>query len=200
MSHSIGYPYPPASWIPNKKATSSSTASVPASVSSSFKPGALTPKVSKELRDAARLIENTISRHWENKAHTTSVPWVRVATRLRGLADQADKHFSANGSVLYPVDLLADDGLGDFNDYISHDADGIHHTWIEKDGIKVLGKETIHIMEHGSTLCNMPGLPQDWPKGHTRVDIQDYKFGSCSACIEKLLHYRPGPNAKKPTP
>ena len=46
---------------------------------------------------------------------------------------------------------------------------------------------TIHVLHHGFALCNMRGVPSDWPEGHRWVRLEDADAATCGGCIEVRL-------------
>jgi hypothetical protein len=46
----------------------------------------------------------------------------------------------------------------------------------------------IHILFHGVSLCNMPGVPREWPPGHKWVSVIQEEVGdaNCLACLERF--------------
>jgi hypothetical protein len=44
----------------------------------------------------------------------------------------------------------------------------------------------VHILDAGYSLCNMPGLPSDWPEGHRWVRVEEAKRATCYACKRKM--------------
>ena len=47
---------------------------------------------------------------------------------------------------------------------------------------------TVHILFHGRSLCNMPGVPREWPDGHKWVSTIQEEVGeaNCGACLERF--------------
>jgi hypothetical protein len=43
----------------------------------------------------------------------------------------------------------------------------------------------VHILQHGYALCNLEGVPADWPEGHRWVRIEEKKRATCRACLRK---------------
>jgi hypothetical protein len=40
----------------------------------------------------------------------------------------------------------------------------------------------IHVLFHGVSLCNLPGVPGDWPRGHRWVTIACQDQATCDTC------------------
>lgn len=40
----------------------------------------------------------------------------------------------------------------------------------------------VHVLFHGVSLCNLPGVPRDWPRGHRWVTVACHDEATCSTC------------------
>lgn len=53
---------------------------------------------------------------------------------------------------------------------------------------------TVHILRAGRTLCNMPGLPKDWPKDHVWVGDAQAEEATCARCKSNKFYETRGEN------
>lgn len=44
----------------------------------------------------------------------------------------------------------------------------------------------IHILWKGRTICGLPGIPRDWPDGHSWVRVEDAERATCVHCVAVL--------------
>lgn len=50
----------------------------------------------------------------------------------------------------------------------------------------MVDRGTVHILKHGVSYCRMPGLPCDWPEGHSWLAFYDPLVPSrvnCPTCL-----------------
>ncbi len=54
-------------------------------------------------------------------------------------------------------------------------------------------EEIIHGLSSGRAFCGFPGIPQDWPEGHTWIDLKTMAGKiACPKCIEVLKNVTKG--------
>lgn len=52
---------------------------------------------------------------------------------------------------------------------------------------QAFGPPRVHVMRRGRSFCSMPGVPADWPKGHTWVRSDDRDLETLVTCERCLL-------------
>ena len=52
---------------------------------------------------------------------------------------------------------------------------------------------TVHILHEGRSLCGLPGVPKDWPDGHTWVGRAERGKATCDACLGGTKRRYSGP-------
>jgi len=47
-------------------------------------------------------------------------------------------------------------------------------------------KLIVHVLRAGRPLCNMPGVPRDWPDEHRWVSENNARVANCPTCVAAL--------------
>lgn len=127
----------------------------------------INPNVVRYLIGLSDLLATVVDRNYLDKyGNANGTNWPRAARNIRHLADEAKRILEARGVMMtFDEAQILPDILIDLNFTNKH----VH-------------MEVIHVMRLGSTVCGMSGQPHEWPKGHTRVSMDDVSKITCAVC------------------